>query len=258
MFQKVFGPAILKRGRQVPSYEEVRYNASLVLGNGNIVTSDPFPIPNNYKDIGGYHIFNYNKSLPQNLQDILDNSRNGVIYFSLGSILKVSSMSNNLQKAILEVLSNTNREVIFNSDVTFSNVAQNINIVNYAPQLNILAHPNCVLFVTHSGLLSLTEALYYGVPVIGVPFFADQYNNINKVADLGYGKQAYLDVESAGNLQEVMAESLDNPKYRQRAKKLSKIYHHKLVNPGKKLVHWIEHVILSGGAPHLRSHSLKK
>lgn len=34
---------------------------------------------------------------------------------------------------------------------------------------------------------------------------------------------------------------------------LSQIYHDRPVSPGKELVHWVEHVIKTGGAPHLRS-----
>lgn len=37
---------------------------------------------------------------------------------------------------------------------------------------------------------------------------------------------------------------------------LSLIYHDRPVLPGKELVHWVEHVMRSGGAPHLRSLAL--
>lgn len=44
-------------------------------------------------------------------------------------------------------------------------------------------------------------------------------------------------------------------RYKQRAKETSAIYHDRPVSPGQELVHWVEHVVKTGGAPHLRSPS---
>lgn len=44
--------------------------------------------------------------------------------------------------------------------------------------------------------------------------------------------------------------------YAAKAKELSLIYHDRPVSPGKELVHWVEHVIKTKGAPHLRSPAL--
>lgn len=47
-------------------------------------------------------------------------------------------------------------------------------------------HPKCKGFLTHGGLLSTQEAVYHGVPVIGLPFVSDQENNMNKAVRDGY------------------------------------------------------------------------
>lgn len=49
------------------------------------------------------------------------------------------------------------------------------------------AHPNCIAFITHGGLLSHTEAVYFGVPLIGVPLFGDQILNTMRAVDRGFG-----------------------------------------------------------------------
>jgi UDP:flavonoid glycosyltransferase YjiC (YdhE family) len=36
-------------------------------------------------------------------------------------------------------------------------------------------------------MLSSQEAIYHGVPVVGIPFLADQFSNINKLATRGAG-----------------------------------------------------------------------
>lgn len=51
------------------------------------------------------------------------------------------------------------------------------------------AHPNVCLFITHAGMLSSQEAVYHGVPVVGIPFLADQFSNIFKLSTRGVGVQ---------------------------------------------------------------------
>ena len=50
----------------------------------------------------------------------------------------------------------------------------------------ILGHPNARLFISHGGLLGLQEAIYHGVPVLGLPFANDQKTNIVKAEKEGY------------------------------------------------------------------------
>lgn len=49
-------------------------------------------------------------------------------------------------------------------------------------------HSNVRLFITHGGLHSLEEATYNAIPVVGIPFFADQYMNMRLVEQNGIGK----------------------------------------------------------------------
>ena len=44
-----------------------------------------------------------------------------------------------------------------------------------------------VAFITHSGMLSTTEALHCGVPIVGVPLFGDQYANAQSAVEIGLG-----------------------------------------------------------------------
>lgn len=47
-------------------------------------------------------------------------------------------------------------------------------------------HPNCLIFISHSGLLSFIEAMHFGVPLIGVPISFDQILNAKRAAVSGY------------------------------------------------------------------------
>lgn len=47
------------------------------------------------------------------------------------------------------------------------------------------AHPNVKLFISHGGLLGITEAVYEGVPILAMPMFGDQLTNMKAIQDKG-------------------------------------------------------------------------
>ncbi|CAN4095655.1 unnamed protein product [Withania somnifera] len=57
-------------------------------------------------------------------------------------------------------------------------------IVNWCPQVDVLAHQAVGCFFTHCGWNSILEALSLGVPVIGMPQWADQPTNAKYVSDV--------------------------------------------------------------------------
>lgn len=65
IYQAAFGPAVALRGRSLPSYNDVRFNASLMLGNSHVSLGQATRLPQNYKPIAGYHINPEVKPLPE-------------------------------------------------------------------------------------------------------------------------------------------------------------------------------------------------
>lgn len=57
-------------------------------------------------------------------------------------------------------------------------------VVNWCPQLEVLAHRSTGCFVTHSGWNSTLEALSLGVPMVVMPQWTDQTTNAKFVADV--------------------------------------------------------------------------
>lgn len=51
----------------------------------------------------------------------------------------------------------------------------------------VLGHSNVVAFITHSGMLSTSEAMHCGVPIVGVPLFGDQFSNADSAMENGLG-----------------------------------------------------------------------
>ncbi|XP_052172420.1 mogroside IE synthase-like isoform X2 [Diospyros lotus] len=57
-------------------------------------------------------------------------------------------------------------------------------IVNWSPQLRVLAHPAVGCFMTHCGWNSTLEALALGVPMVAMPQWSDQATNAKYIADV--------------------------------------------------------------------------
>ncbi|XP_053615383.1 UDP-glucosyltransferase 2-like isoform X2 [Plodia interpunctella] len=255
-FQKLIGPYFLKRGKSMIHFKAIQYNASLVLGNSHVSLGQATRLPQAYKPIAGYHIDPVVKPLPEDLKKLLDNAKNGLIYFSLGSNLKSKDLPQILKKDLLEMLGGLKQTVLWKFEEVLPNLPSNIHIVNWAPQQSILAHPNCILFITHGGLLSTTEAVHFGKPIIGIPVFGDQFNNIDRAVRKGFALRVDLAYDMKDHLRAAIDDALHNKRYAEKAKELSLIYHDRPVPPSKELVHWVEHVVKTRGAPHLRSPAL--
>ncbi len=64
-------------------------------------------------------------------------------------------------------------------------VPGDVEVHPWVPQLAILAQASA--FVTHAGMGGTMEGLYHGVPMIAVPQAADQFQNADRLQELGVG-----------------------------------------------------------------------
>ncbi|KAM3962159.1 UDP-glycosyltransferase UGT5-like [Aphomia sociella] len=255
-FEKSIGPFLTMRGKSIPVFDDVKYNVSLVLGNSHVSLGQATRLPQNYIPIAGYHIDPDVKPLPEDLKKIIDNAKNGLIYFSMGSNLKSKDLPDNTKKSILKMFGELKQTVLWKFEEVIPDLPENVHIVQWAPQHSVLAHRNCVLFITHGGLLSTTESIHFGKPIIGIPVFGDQFTNIERAVKKGFAKKVTLSYTMADELKTAIDEVLGDPKYMNKAKEFSIVYHDRPVSPANELVHWVEHVVKTRGAPHLRSPAL--
>lgn len=76
------------------------------------------------------------------------------------------------------------------------------------------AHPNTRAFITHGGLMGSLEALYHGVPMIGMPLFADQPRNVNVFVAKNMTLKLSLDDLTEEKMDCALKGILYDPKYR--------------------------------------------
>ncbi|GBP21516.1 UDP-glucuronosyltransferase 2B15 [Eumeta japonica] len=255
-YDKHFVPAFEKPGMIPPAYDEVAYNGSFMFFNGQPVLNIGQRLTQNTRYIGGYHINPDTKPLPENLKKICDNAKNGVIYFSMGSNLKSKDMSEYTKRGLLEMFGTLKQTVLWKFEEELRDLPPNVHILKWAPQASILSHRKTVLFITHGGKLSTIETIHYGVPVIGIPIFGDQFGNMDQAVHKGYGIKVDYEEDLAKPLKAALDEMLSKPSYLETAKRISAIYHDVIASPRQELLHWVEHVARTQGAPHLRSIAL--
>jgi UDP:flavonoid glycosyltransferase YjiC (YdhE family) len=73
-------------------------------------------------------------------------------------------------------------------------------VCGWAPQIQVLAHRSVGGFVSHCGWNSILESLWYGVPVVTWPMYAEQQlNAFQMVNDLGLAIEMTLDYRMDSN-----------------------------------------------------------
>ncbi|XP_063921468.1 UDP-glycosyltransferase UGT5-like [Zophobas morio] len=235
-----------------PPFYDVLYNTSIVLVNSHPSLSQPVPYVPNMIDIGGFHI-KPAKTLPDDLQKFLDDSKEGVIYFSMGSNLRSAELPPEKRDVFLSTFAKMKMKILWKwEEDVLPGQPKNVKLGKWLPQQEILAHPNVKLFITHGGLLSTTETIFHGVPVLAIPIAGDQKLNAHRIVNEGFGLSLGYKEISEQTLTQKLDELLNNSKYAKNAKKRSEIFHDRLVGPMETAVYWVEYVIRHRGAPHLK------
>ena len=88
-------------------------------------------------------------------------------------------------------------------------LAANMTGAATVPQTKVI--PQVDLVITHGGNNTTTEAMHFGKPMIVLPLFWDQYDNAQRVHDLGFGARlptyAFTDDEFPGAVESLLADA---------------------------------------------------
>jgi MGT family glycosyltransferase len=107
-----------------------------------------------------------------------------LVYFSLGSL---GSADVELMRRVIAALALTPHRYIVSMGPLHEEIelAPNMWGAEFVPQTKVI--PLVDLVITHGGNNTTTEALHFGKPTICLPLFWDQYDNAQRVHELGYG-----------------------------------------------------------------------
>uniref|UniRef100_A0A336MNB0 UDP-glucuronosyltransferase n=1 Tax=Culicoides sonorensis TaxID=179676 RepID=A0A336MNB0_CULSO len=227
--------------------QTVRTSVQLVLMNSHFTVNKPLPYMTNMIEVGGLHIPDTLNRLPDPLKRFMDEAATGVIYFCMGSTLKLNDLDLDKKLLIINALKKSSMRIVikWDDEATLNELTPNSKfyVSNWLPQNEILAHPNVRAYVTHGGILSTTEAIFYGIPIVGMPIFTDQRNNIKTFEDLGIAVQVDYDKLSVESLSDAINRVTGDKKFNETVKELSKRYRDRPMTPVKTAQYWVEYVM---------------
>lgn len=147
-----------------------------------------------------------------------------LIYISMGTVLNDQP---DFYQLVLQTFKNEPYNIILSvgrhTDIdALGPTSDNIIIRPYVPQLKVLEQADA--FITHCGMNSTNEALYFNVPLVMLPAGSDQPMVADRVEELGAGIQLDLQTVTGEALKEAVFTVLNDASYRNGAKRISESF----------------------------------
>ncbi|XP_059132729.1 UDP-glucuronosyltransferase 3A1-like [Peromyscus eremicus] len=202
------------------------------------------------------------RPIPQDLEDfIIKFGDSGFVLVALGS-LATQHQTKELIKEMNSAFACLPQGVVWAckdahwpKDVS---MALNVKLMDWLPQTDLLAHPRIRLFITHGGTNSLMEAIQHGVPMVGIPFFVDQPQNMVLVEAKKIGVSVQLETLKAETFPLTLKEVIEVKRYKSAAMATRAIRCSHPLTPSQRLVGWIDHILQTGGGAHLKPHGFQQ
>nr|QPA18378.1 UDP-gluconosyltransferase [Trialeurodes vaporariorum] len=232
-------------------------NVSLSMITSNLIYFYPRLLAPNIIELGPLHIAETPQKLPQSLQEWCDGAEKGVIYFSLGGNMRSKNLEPVIQSNFVRVFKElpAGYRVLWKWELEGKVPGQSDNVLTqqWVPQQSLLAHPKIKLFIMQGGLQSYQEAVHYGVPTVGIPWFSDQEASVAHMVNFGLGARLRpQDLYSHEKIKKAIETVLLEESYSKNMKRRSALSRDFTSNSLNKAIFWVEHVARHGGASHLR------
>lgn len=155
----------------------------------------------------------------RNAIDTVEKNRDKLVYISMGT---VNNDMLAFYKACISAFSNTDYQVIMSvgnivSIDDFGSLPENVSILSSVDQIAVLEKAD--VFVSHCGMNSVSESLYFEVPLVMLPQTSEQKGVSQRVLELGAGIKP--DTTDADSVLGAVKEILSNSKYKENAKKIA-------------------------------------
>ncbi|MED4117160.1 macrolide family glycosyltransferase [Priestia megaterium] len=152
----------------------------------------------------------------------LKNIPGKLIFISMGTIFNQQpELYTTCFEAFQEIQATVILSVGKQTDISqFKDIPSNFIIRNYVPQLEILEQAD--VFITHGGMNSTSEGLYFGVPLVVMPVVGDQLIVANRIEELGAGLQLNRQELDAITLRNTTEQVLSNSSFREKSLEIGK------------------------------------
>ncbi|XP_041965534.1 UDP-glucuronosyltransferase 2A1-like isoform X3 [Alosa sapidissima] len=246
--KRFFGPDV--------DYFSLFQDADIWLMRNDFTFEFPRPTMPNVVYMGGFQC-KPARPLPVDLEEFVQSSgEHGVIIMSLGTLF--AELPSVITEEIAAAFAQLPQKVIWRyTGAKPSTLGNNTLLVDWMPQNDLLGHAKTKVFVAHGGTNGIQEAIYHGVPILGLPLVFDQPDNLSRMVARGTSKVVDIATLDRAVFVESLKEVLYEPSYRENMQRLSRIHHDQPMKPLDRAIFWIEFVMRNGGAPHLRTQSFR-
>ena len=161
---------------------------------------------------------------PNLVEWISTNARSDIVYISMGTTALVTErMAGSFVGGVLT----TNYSVIWSLRESNQVVLERLEIdperfyiASWVSQVSVLQQGSVKVAVLHCGTGGVHEALYFGIPVVCIPFWFDQFSWANRIRDQGLGLVLYAEDISPENVAKTLVE-IEKTEFKERVERVS-------------------------------------
>ncbi|XP_062390058.1 UDP-glucuronosyltransferase 1-2-like isoform X3 [Sardina pilchardus] len=233
------------------SIVELVDNAALWLIRFDFTFEFPMPLMPNMIMVGGIK-GGKSKPLPQEVEEFVSGSgTHGFVVFTLGSM--VSQMPEDKAQVFFEAFRQIPQRVLWRyTGPVPENAPKNVKLMKWLPQNDLLGHPLVKAFITHGGSHGIYEGIHNGVPMVMLPLFGDQADNVQRMVARGVAESLTIAGVTTPELLEALNKVINDTSYKANMMKLSAVHRDRPIEPLDLAVFWTEFVMRHKGAEHLR------
>ena len=149
----------------------------------------------------------------------IEKTRDKLVYISMGT---VNNDMMPLYKSCIEAFRDSGFQVILSvgnmvSAQVFDTLPENISVFPYVDQIAVLNKAD--VFISHCGMNSASESLYFGVPLVMLPQTDEQRGVAERILQLGAGVKP--DRADSGTIYDAVKTVLADSQYKENANKIA-------------------------------------
>ncbi|PZP13174.1 MAG: hypothetical protein DI611_15275 [Brachybacterium faecium] len=188
------------------------------------------------EDPAVYHFHRSHRPGPTNVAL----SKRPFVYVSLGTVIPLFKSAKSVLQTIVTALGEIDcTAVVVTGGLEVANRPANVHLVPRAKQIQLLDQAD--LFVTHCGYTSVQESTRAAVPMIGIPWIAENNLIANRAAELGLARVLHWETVDVNEVRDAVKAALEDAI----ARSVMRAYRESLVLlPGDDcLIDALEHVV---------------
>lgn len=149
----------------------------------------------------------------------IEKTADKTVYISMGTV----NQNREFYRNCVNALAATDWQVIISMGTNtdhFEDLPENIQVYESVDQMAVLSIADA--FITHCGMNSASEGLYFGVPLVLFPQTPEQDSVAKRTEELGAGVR--LESISGEDILDVLKKVIDEPQYKEGAERISESF----------------------------------